>query len=169
MSNDLPVNTNAAGDDELTLRLDALGRSLVAAEADAAPVSGPSSDTPFMQAVERRAQFRNAARWAPRLALAAAAAITVVAGYLVMRTAPSAPPTPPIAINDQTGESQPPTLANLRNLNRNVTSPEGLKLAGGSAAPASAQPVRVEDATAQAISPADARAPARIDAIMAGK
>lgn len=163
MSNHLPTAPPHASDDALVERLDELGRDLVAAEIEALPASAPASDTPFMQAVARRARFHTAGRLAPRLALAAAAAIALVGGYLIVASRPPTAP-PPIASNNSE-DSQTPTLGNLRKLNQDVTSPDQLKLAGGSAA----NPSNPTTPDPRSLSPIDARTPDRIDAIMGGK
>lgn len=159
MSNPLPQSPH---DDPLIERLESLGRSLAASEVDSGRTEAPAADSPFMQAVDRRAQFHVAGRLVPRLALAAAIAIVAVGAYLVVATRPPTVQPSPVATNTDPSDSQQPTLANLRKLNQDVTSPDQLKLAGGTGtAPSSPDTGKV--------SPIDARASDRIDAIMGGR
>lgn len=169
MSNHLPDPASrqpmSLAEESLAERLDELGRELAAAEIGSGAATARATEGAFMQAVERRAQFRSWSRVAPRLGVAAAAAI--IAGYLVVasRTSTTHLPDHPIA----SGNTEPmaPTLANLRKLNQDVSSPDQLKLTTGAGAKPDGSSAAADPG--RAATPIDARASDRIDAITGGK
>ncbi|MCC6321201.1 MAG: hypothetical protein IT438_07175 [Phycisphaerales bacterium] len=173
MSNHLPDPASrqpvSLGEESLAERLDELGRELAVAEIESGAATARATEGAFMQAVERRAQFRSWSRVAPRLgvAAAAAAAVAITAGYLVVasRTSTTHLPDPPIA----SGSTEPmaPTLANLRKLNQDVSSPDQLKLTTGAGAKPDGSSAAADPG--RAATPIDARASDRIDAITGGK
>lgn len=153
-----------AGADDLVDRLDQLGRSLVTAEEGRA--RPPEA---FLEAVERRWRFGSARRAAPLAALAAAAAIALLAGWLVTREDRPGPSVP-VATNGGEGfeSAEAPTLGNLRAMNRDIISPDKLKLSASNSLGDGPRGAGT-DITERPLIPADARAADRIDGILSGK
>jgi len=84
---------------------------------------------------------------------------------LAVRFGAVAQPPKSVVVDDAQNDSAAPTAANLRTLNRDVTSPEGLRLAGSGARPADG----TSDARSETLSPRDSRGADRIDKLMGEK